>query len=137
MKCFAFVLLCFCLSCTSKSALYVEKQLLDSSHFAHNFAASPPFYQKGCEPDARYIIYYKLPKVMKATVHFIILTSDLKQHTLTQSIQSQKGYASFEINRKELDVLSFRVQIITSEGETLSEYKHPHWVRVINFDKES
>jgi hypothetical protein len=128
--------LIFLTGCQQK-ILYVYQQKVDPKYLASTNVGSPDPRES---PKGQMIVAeWWLPKSVFATnpsIRFHILFHNYSEEIEQFPIDTRMGSKTYWVINKKFDqtkgLLAYRVEIITAEGEVLTDWEHQLWVRLIN-----
>ncbi len=135
------LLIAFC-SC-DKYYLSVRQIPIDQSYLASTHVGTPDPRQAHPPLGQKLILDWSLPlevlkKEPKVVLH--LLFWDHSQREITYPIAYRTGYEVYSLLNEEFEktkgLLSYRAEIITSDGQVFRDWKHQLWVNLIRLDTE-
>ena len=125
-----------------KNNLYVQQEWMDANFLASNFTDTPDPNRKNPPEGKRILISWDFPiSIFRQHLSLFLTVRFLnnKQIVLFYPLNSKRGYKAYSFNEKENKILTYRVQVISKQGEILETWKHQFWTELIDLsnDKES
>lgn len=142
MKIRRFFLVCnlFLVGCYS-NGLYVQEEWVDQEFLASSKIGTPDPRQKHPPKGQRLLVGWDLPKSlykMGLDLHISVWLWDNTIEKIVCPIERRRGAEAFffsnDIAGKDRRILTYKVEIVTFEGETMRTWEHHFWTKLISLD---
>lgn len=132
------------LSGCSKGHLYVQQEWINSDFLASTHVDTPDPRQEDPPKGQRIITSWDFPLSWFRKEPSIFLTVrfwDNTQDVFFRPIEKKRGFSTFFFSNPEEErdkrILTYRVQILSKDGEILETWEHQFWTELIDIgDKE-
>lgn len=114
----------------------MQQEWVDRSFLASSHVGTPDPRQE-CPPEGqRILIAWRFPSnylSLGLQLHLTVRFWDHSEEDLFRSIDRSKGYAAF--NFFDQKILTYRIQVIDSEGVLVETWEHHFWTKLIDIDR--
>jgi len=132
----------FNLSSCYKNHFYVQQERIDRDFLASTIVKTPDPRQQNPPSGQQLLVSWNFPRSVFEKGLSLCLSVrfwDDTQETTRQLIQRRRDYAVFffpsDFEGRDKRILTYRVWAVTEKGETVGEWEHPFWTKLIDVGK--
>jgi hypothetical protein len=132
------------LSSCYKNHLYVRLEKVDASDLASSHVQTPDYRQKKPPTGQRIIVSWDFPFDLfekKLSLFLTVRFWDNTQKLEIFSLEKSRGTKSFFFSNPGFQrpgkILTYKIQIVTPQGEMVENWEHQLWTYLIDIDKET
>jgi hypothetical protein len=140
-------LICSCLlllaGCERGTYLHVRREWVDGSYLASTHVGTPDPRQAHPPFGQQLVVYWWVPQSIlnrDPKLVFQVIYWNFTQATFSFPIKSLTGYEALALldddYREKQGFLTYRIQIVTSDGDVFKDWKHQLWVNLIEMEEK-
>ena len=126
----------FCLTGCYKNHLYVQQEWLDANFLASSRIKTPDPRQENPPCGQRLLIAWCFPQDLfdqELTLYVTVRLWNQTEQQIDLPVKSKHSHTAldFPAATQENRILTYRIVVLTKEGETLETWNHPLWTELI------